>query len=174
MLATPLFPHALGNGIVSPVLPLSNGSFPELTMGYFGIVGWAAAGLVLRPGSRRGARAWILFALIVVGCAAATAAWPVAEIVSVLPGIRYLFPVRFHAWESLAGPALAALELDRLARDGRERARETTRGRAASSSAPSRPPRCWPCWRCSSTSRSAAPTRSRELTRSRSRRGGSP
>jgi hypothetical protein len=89
-------------------------------MGYFGIVGWAAAGLMLRPGSRRGARAWILLALIVFGCAAATAAWPVAEIVSVLPGIRYLFPVRFHAWESLAGPALAALELDRLARDGRE------------------------------------------------------
>jgi len=121
MLATPLFPHALGNGIVSPVLPLSNGSFPELTMGYFGIVGWAAAALVLRPGSPRGAKTWVLVALVLAGCAAATAAWPVAEIFSVLPGIRYLFPVRFHAWESLAGPALAALELDRLARDARER-----------------------------------------------------
>jgi hypothetical protein len=120
MLATPLFPSALGNGMVSPVLPLSNGSFPELTMGYFGIVGWAAAGLVLRPGSPRGPRAWILLGLIGLGCGAATAAWPVAEIFSVLPGIRYLFPVRFHAWESLAGPALAALELDRLVRDARE------------------------------------------------------
>jgi hypothetical protein len=29
--------------------------------------------------------------------------------------------VRFHAWESLAGPALAALELDRLTRDAAER-----------------------------------------------------
>lgn len=121
MLATPFFPTALGNGIASPVLPLSNGSFPELTMGCFGIVGWAAAGLVLRPGSQRGPRAWTLLGLIALGAGAATAAWPVAEIFSVLPGIRYLFPVRFHAWESLAGPALAALELDRLVRDARER-----------------------------------------------------
>ena len=121
MLATPFFPSALGNGIVSPVLPLSNASFPELTMGYFGIVGWAAAALVLRPGSPRGPRAWILLGLVVLGCGAATAAWPVAEIFSVVPGIRYLFPVRFHAWESLAGPALAAMELDRLVRDAREK-----------------------------------------------------
>ncbi|HEX4441408.1 MAG TPA: YfhO family protein [Thermoanaerobaculia bacterium] len=120
MLATPLFPHTLGNGIASPMLPLSNGSFPELTMGYFGIVGWAAAGLVLRPGSRRGPRSWILAGIILVGWAAATAAWPVAEVFSVMPGVRYLFPVRFHAWEALAGPALAALQLDRLANDARE------------------------------------------------------
>jgi hypothetical protein len=120
-LATSLFPHTLGNGIVSPTLPFTGASFPEQTLGYFGIVGWTAAFLFFRPGSRRSKSAWALFILMVCGWGAAVALWPFAEIFSFAPGLRYLFPVRLHSWEALAGSALAALELDRLVRDARER-----------------------------------------------------
>ena len=121
MLPTALFPHSLGNGIASPTLPLAGASFPERTLGYFGIVGWAAAFLVLRPGSRRTPRAWILFGLLACGFGFSVGLWPFAEIFSNTPGLRYLFPVRLHSWEALAGSALAALELDRFLRDARER-----------------------------------------------------
>ncbi len=121
MLPTSLFPHTLGNAIVSPTLPVSYASFPENTLGYFGIVGWAAALLFFRPGSKRTPREWTLFALIVTGWGCSVGLWPFAEIFSVTPGLKYLFPVRLHSWEALAGPALAALELDRLLRDAHER-----------------------------------------------------
>jgi hypothetical protein len=116
-LPTSLFPQSVGNGMASPMLPFVGGPFPEITLGYFGLVGWAGALLLLRPGSRRRSVEWVLAALLLVGWAAAVGAWPLAEIVSHTPWIRYLFPLRFHSWEALAGPALAALELDRLARD---------------------------------------------------------
>src|SRR5262249_40892238 len=64
---------------------------------------------------------WTLFALIVAGWGSSVALWPFAEIFSVTPGLKYLFPVRLHSWEALGGSALAALELDRLMRDARER-----------------------------------------------------
>jgi hypothetical protein len=122
-LPTALFPHALGNGIVSPMLPFAGGSFPEISLGYFGLVGWVGAFLFLRPGSRRSRGEWILVALLAAGWGVSVGVWPLAEIFSHTPGLRYLFPLRFHSWEALAGPALAALELDRLARDGAERPR---------------------------------------------------
>ncbi|MFY9551568.1 MAG: hypothetical protein WAU32_10485 [Thermoanaerobaculia bacterium] len=121
MLPTSLFPHTLGNAIVSPTLPVSGASFPENTLGYFGIVGWAAALLFFRPGSRHSVKEWALFGLLVCGWACSVGIWPFAEIISFTPGLRYLFPVRLHSWEGLAGSALAALELDRLVRDARER-----------------------------------------------------
>jgi hypothetical protein len=121
MAPTSLFPHTLGNAIVSPTLPFSYASFPENTLGHFGIVGWAAALLFFRPGSRRSVREWTLFALIVAGWGSSVGLWPFAEIFSVTPGLKYLFPVRLHSWEALGGSALAALELDRLVRDARER-----------------------------------------------------
>src|SRR5262245_13733822 len=121
MAATPLFPHTLGNGIASPTLPLAVAAFPESSLGYFGIVGWAAAFLFFRPGSRRSTSEWALASLLVSGWGISIAAWPFAELISHTPGLRYMFPVRFHSWEALAGSALAALELDRLARDARER-----------------------------------------------------
>src|SRR5262249_27573950 len=39
--ATSLFPHVMGNGIASPMLPVDSGAFSETALGYFGIVGWA-------------------------------------------------------------------------------------------------------------------------------------
>ncbi len=116
-LPTSLFPQSVGNGMTSPMLPFTGGAFPEITLGYFGLVGWAAAFLLLRPGSRRTRVEWLLGSLLFAGWGAAVALWPFAEIVSYTPWIRYLYPLRFHSWEALAGPALAALELDRLARD---------------------------------------------------------
>ncbi|HEY2797364.1 MAG TPA: YfhO family protein [Thermoanaerobaculia bacterium] len=120
-LPTALFPQSVGNGMSSPMLPLVGGAFPEVTLGYFGLVGWTAAFLLLRPGSKRRNVEWVLAALLLVGWGMAVGAWPLAEIVSHAPWIRYLFPLRFHSWEALAGPALAALELDRLARDAAAR-----------------------------------------------------
>lgn len=114
---TAVFPHTLGNGIQSPRLPLAGGSFPETGLGYFGIIGWAAALLFLRPGSPRRRVEWILVALILVGFGVSVGQWPMAEIFGRLPGLRLLFPVRFHSWVALSGAALAAFELDRLALD---------------------------------------------------------
>jgi Bacterial membrane protein YfhO len=122
-LPTALYPHALGNGIASPSLPFAGGSFPEISLGYFGLVGWVGAFLFLRPGSRRARSEWVLAALLALGWGVSVGAWPLAEIHSHTPGLRYLFPLRFHSWEALGGPALAALELDRLARDGASRRR---------------------------------------------------
>jgi hypothetical protein len=117
--ATSLFPHVMGNGIASPMLPLDSGAFPETALGYFGIVAWAAALLCLRPGSPRPRVERALLVLLALGWTIATGVWPVAEIFSRTPAFRLIFPLRFHLWESLAGPAIAALELDRFARDAR-------------------------------------------------------
>lgn len=114
---TAFFPHTLGNAIGSPMLPFAGGSFPELGLGYFGIVGWSAALLVLRPGSRRPRLEWVLVGILLCGMAVAVGQWPMAEIFARLPVVGFLFPIRFHSWVALAGAAIAALELDRLARD---------------------------------------------------------
>src|SRR5204863_6852066 len=79
-LPTAFFPHTLGNGFGSPLLPLGGGSFPETGLGYFGIVGWTAALLVFRPGSPRRRVAWILLGLLLCGFAVAVGQWPFAEI----------------------------------------------------------------------------------------------
>ena len=120
---TPLFPHTLGNAIASPTLAGTTGAFPEMALGYFGIVGWAAALLFLRRGSPRRLLEWVLAALLLVGLGVAVGQWPFAELMAQVPGIRLIFPLRFYLWIALAGSALAAFELDRFAIDLRSRPR---------------------------------------------------
>jgi len=128
---TAFFPYALGDLIHGPVLRGSTGAVPEMDLGYFGIVGWVAALLVLRPGSRRLRAEPVLVALAVAGLGGAFGAWPFAELFSSLPGIRHMFPLRFASWAALAGPVVGALELDRLARDAAERRRGAVAGAVA-------------------------------------------
>jgi len=116
-LLTAFSPYALGDLIHSPVIAGATGAIPEMDFGYFGIVGWAAVFLALRPGSSRPRAEWALFALLVCGLGVAVAQWPFAELFALVPAIRNMFPLRFYAWVGLAGPAIAALELDRYARD---------------------------------------------------------
>ncbi len=58
---TTFFPRALGDAITSPMIPGGAGSFPEMTLGYFGIAGWACVLLLLRPGSSRRPAGWTLW-----------------------------------------------------------------------------------------------------------------
>jgi hypothetical protein len=116
-LATAVLPYALGDLIHAPVLSGATGAVPEMDLGYFGIAGLFAALLILRPGSRRDPRAWILLALFVAGLGVAAGQWPVAELAAAIPAVRHMFPLRFYSWVALAGPALGAFELDRYARD---------------------------------------------------------
>ncbi len=116
-LATAFFPRSLGDLIHAPQISGMTGAFPEMALGYFGIVGWAAALSVLRPGSPRARASWVLLALVVCGLGTSVALWPFAEIFGAIPVLRHVFPLRFASWVALAGPALAALELDRYARD---------------------------------------------------------
>ena len=116
-ISTAFFPRSLGDLIHVPQIAGITGAFPEMALGYFSIVGWTAALLVLRPGSPRSRSTWALLALMVCGLGVAVALWPFAEIFGAIPLIRNMFPLRFYSWVALAGPALAALELDRYARD---------------------------------------------------------
>jgi hypothetical protein len=118
--ATAFFPRSLGDLIHTPQIPGVTGAFPEMALGYFGIVGWAAALLFVRPGGPRAPASWVLSGVIVCGLGAAVALWPFAEIFGAVPVLRHVFPLRFYSWIALAGPALAALELDRYARDRAE------------------------------------------------------
>ena len=114
---TAFFPHTLGNGVGSPMLPYRSGTFPEAGLGYFGIVGWSAALLFVRPGSPRRRLEWVLVALLLSGLAVTVGQWPFAEIFGRLPAISLLFPIPFRTWIAISGVALAALELDRLTQD---------------------------------------------------------
>ena len=113
------FPHTLGNAVSEPIAPGATGTFCEMTMGYAGILGWAAALLVFRPGSARPRSERVLWGLLFCGFGVAVCAWPLAEIFARIPAIRYVFPLRFNAWVALAVPAIAALELERYAKDAR-------------------------------------------------------
>ncbi len=111
------FPHSLGNATRSPTVPGGTGTFSEMAMGYAGILCWVAALLVIRPGSRRQRAEWVLWGLLICGFGVAVCLWPLAELFAHIPGLRYVFPLRFNGWVALAAPAIAALELDRYARD---------------------------------------------------------
>jgi hypothetical protein len=111
--ATALFPRALGDSIESPTIPGRVGSFPEMGLAYFGIVGWALALLLLWRGSARRRTEVALAVPIVVGLGAAIALWPFGELIGQVPGLKMMFPLRYLSWVPICGAALAAFGLDR-------------------------------------------------------------
>ena len=113
----PLFPRLLGDKIEVPMHPGAAGAFPEMAAGHFGILAAACLLLLLRPGRRRARAEVALAAPLLFGFGAAIGLWPFAEIVSSIPGLKLMFPLRYFVWFALAGAAIAAFELDRLARD---------------------------------------------------------
>jgi hypothetical protein len=126
-IVTTLLPRALGDAIDSPMLPVAPASFPEMALGHFGLVGWASAFLVFRRGGKRSKRELALLVPLGIGFATAILLWPVFDLLYVLPGVKLMLPQRFLTWVSIAGAAVAAFEVDRLARDAEE-------GRAVGSS----------------------------------------
>ncbi len=120
------FPHTLGNAVTAPIAPGATGTFCEMTMGYAGILGWAAALLVFRRGSARPRPERVLWGLLLCGFGVAVCAWPLAEIFARIPVMRYVFPLRFNGWVALAIPAIAALELERYTKDARDGHAATT------------------------------------------------
>ncbi|HMA18274.1 MAG TPA: hypothetical protein VKS03_07530 [Thermoanaerobaculia bacterium] len=116
-LLTAVLPRSLGDAIESPMLPVAAGSFPEMALGHFGLIGWATALLVFRRGSRRPRATLALAVPLALGFATAILLWPVFDLFYVLPGVRLMLPLRFFTWVALAGSAIAAFEVDRLVRD---------------------------------------------------------
>jgi hypothetical protein len=116
-LVTAVYPRALGDAVDSPMIAGGAGSFPEMALGYFGIVGWAVALGMLRPGSRRKRAALALLVPFLAGLAAAVALWPFFEIAVRAPVLKMMFVLRYFSWVSLAGAAIASFELDRLCAD---------------------------------------------------------
>ena len=114
---TPLFPRIFGDEIAAPMIAGGAGSFPEMALGAFGLVGWVLALSTFRPGGRRERAQWALLVPMVFGLGAAIDLWPFAEIAGSIPLLRLMFPLRFFAFLSIGGSALAAFEADRLARD---------------------------------------------------------
>jgi hypothetical protein len=112
-IATSLFPRSLGDSLESPTIPGRVGSFPEMGLGYFGIVGWAFALLLLWPGSTRRRTEVALAVALLTGLAVAIGLWPFVELFGHLPGLKMMFPLRFLSWVSICGAALAAFGLDR-------------------------------------------------------------
>ncbi len=112
-----LFPRILGDGIASPLLPIGFVSFPEMAQGHFGILAAVFALLILRPGSPRPIAEKALLVPLIVGLGVASGAWPFAEIEAFVPALNRILPARFLVWVAISGAAIAAFELDRLARD---------------------------------------------------------
>jgi len=117
---TALLPRSLGDAMTTPMLPAAGGSFPEMALGHFGLVGWVAVLLLFRRGSKRPRPEWALLVLLALGFATAILLWPVFDLFFLLPGVRLMLPLRFFSWVSLAGSAIAAFEADRLTRDVEE------------------------------------------------------
>ena len=116
-LLLPLLPRLYGDAIETPMKTGAVGSLPEMALGAIGLAAWAAALLVLRPGSQRSKSALALLAPLVAGLGVAVGQWPFAELAAAVPGLRWMLPLRFFSWAAFAGAALAAFELGRLARD---------------------------------------------------------
>jgi len=114
---TSLFPRTLGDAINSPTIPGGSGPFPEMTLGYVGVIGAVMALLLLRRGSRRPIAELALLLPLGLGAAAATGTWPFFETAIRVPGLRLMFVFRYLSWIAFAAPALAAFEADRLTRD---------------------------------------------------------
>ncbi len=114
---TTLFPRAFGDLIDTPMLSVARAAFPEMALGYIGIVGWALVLFVVRPGSPRARITASLLAAIVLALAAGLGAWPFAELTPRLPVLSWMLPVRVLACVAFAASTLAALELDRWLRD---------------------------------------------------------
>lgn len=111
------FPRTFGDRVGSPPIPGAGGAYPEMALGYIGIVGCAVALLILRPGSPRSRSEKALLVPLVFGFGIAAGIWPFPEILSLIPGLPLVLPLRFLSWVALAGAAIAAFELDRLIRD---------------------------------------------------------
>ncbi|MGE5275862.1 MAG: YfhO family protein [Acidobacteriota bacterium] len=116
-LLTLLLPRVFGDHVTAPMIAGGAGAFPEMALGYFGIVGVCLAALVARPGSRRPPAEKALLLPLGFGLGAAIGLWPFAELASLPPGLAHMFPLRYLTWAALAGSALAAFELDRLETD---------------------------------------------------------
>jgi hypothetical protein len=111
------FPRLFGDRIQAAMIPGGPGAFPEIALGYFGILPIACLPLLWRPGSARPAPERSLLGPLFFGLGAAIGLWPFAEVASALPGLGHMFPLRFLSWFALAGAGLAAFELDRLEKD---------------------------------------------------------
>jgi hypothetical protein len=114
---TAVLPRSLGDAMATPMLSVAGGSFPEMALGHFGLIGLATALLVFRQGSPRPRAELALAVPLLVGFAGAILLWPVFDLLSVLPGIRLMLPLRFFTWVAFAGSAIAAFEIDRLEKD---------------------------------------------------------
>jgi hypothetical protein len=114
---TLFFPQALGDSIDSPPIKSGLANFPEMAVGYFGIIGWVVALAILRPGSKRNRGELSLLVPLLFGVACAVGQWPIHELLHRTPFLRLMFPLRFFLLVALAGSAIAAFELDRLRED---------------------------------------------------------
>ena len=112
---TVLLPRFFGDKVEIPIVPGAAGAFPEMAQGYAGLAATVTAALFLLPGPRRRPAATALLAPLAFGLGAAIGLWPFAEIVSALPLLRFMFPLRYLAWFAFAASALAALAMDRFA-----------------------------------------------------------
>ncbi|HET9793789.1 MAG TPA: hypothetical protein VFS34_04945 [Thermoanaerobaculia bacterium] len=130
----PLFPAAYGDAVNAPMFPRVGYSFPEVSSGYAGAAAWILAFMTLRPGSRRRKETLALAAAIAAAVAASTWTWPAVEILTRVPGLGIMLPLRFQGWIPFCVATLAALEFDRWRRDvtaDRRRSLWTTAAAAA-------------------------------------------
>ena len=111
---TAVLPRFFGDKIEIPIVPGAAGAFPEMAQGYAGLAAIAAAILFVVPGRRRPPAATALLVPLAFGLAAAVGLWPFAEIVSALPLLRFMFPLRYLVWFVFAVTAVAAFAVDRL------------------------------------------------------------
>ncbi len=114
---TTLFPRTLGDAITSPMIAGRAGSFPEMGLGYCGLISFLGVFLIARPGGPRDRRVLLLAVPLLFGLGVGIGAWPFAEIAGHAPLLRWMLPLRFLSWVALAGPAIAAAEFDRLRKD---------------------------------------------------------
>ena len=123
-IATLLLPRAFGDAMESPMVEGRIGPFPEIALSYFGAGTAVLALMILRPGARRRRAELALLAPILAALAVSTGAWPLFEAFFHLPVVRWMTPARCLTWVALAGPAVAAFELDRIRADSAAKERQ--------------------------------------------------